>query len=59
MKTYRTAAAIGCLLEILTVINSSIARGSFTIGGELLVLPLTLLTIYIYKSSKEDNKNGK
>lgn len=59
MKPYRTAALIGGIIEIFTVINASIARCAFTIGGELLVLPLSLLTVYVYKSSKENHNNGK
>ncbi len=60
MKPYRTAAVIGSILEITSVLNAYASRGTFTFGGELLILPAILLTVYVYRSSvKEENHNGK
>lgn len=59
MKPYRTAVAVGSILEVFAIINSSIGRGAFVFGGEFLILPFIILSVYIYRSSKEDNKNGK
>ena len=59
MNPYRTAAAVGGILEVFAIINSGIARGAFVFGGEFLILPFTVLSVFIYRTSKEDHNNGK